>query len=110
MPRNKMDDLQQWYRDGLASRIQALQAAKQELLKGNPEVKESIRRIAHSLRGSGATYGFPQITAAGTELEEAADGAMRNKMDRLIDVLNQVASAKKGRAIGILIVDDDPDI
>ncbi len=90
-----MDDLQQWYRDRLSSRIEALQVAKKELLKGNPEVKESIRRIAHSLRGSGATYGFQQITDAGAELEEASDEVIQKKMERLIDVLSQVASKKK---------------
>ena len=105
-----MDDLQQWYRDRLSSRIEALKAAKKELLKGNPEVKESIKRIAHSLRGSGATYGFPQITAAGTELEEASDEVIQKKMEKLIDVLSQIASKKKGRDIGLLIIDDDPSI
>lgn len=33
---------------------------------------ETIRRLAHSLKGSGANYGFANLTDLGGELETAA--------------------------------------
>ena len=33
-----------------------------------------IRRIAHSLSGSGGVFGFPRISASAQQVEEKADG------------------------------------
>lgn len=38
---------------------------------------ETTRRIGHQLKGAGGGYGFPTISAAGAELEEAARSAGR---------------------------------
>ena len=32
-----------------------------------------VRRIAHGLSGTGAVFGFPEISASGQQLEEAVD-------------------------------------
>jgi HPt (histidine-containing phosphotransfer) domain-containing protein len=36
---------------------------------------DTARRIGHQLKGSGGGYGFPDLTAAGAELERALDRA-----------------------------------
>lgn len=38
---------------------------------------EVARRIGHQLKGAGGGYGYPTISAAGAELEEAARSAGR---------------------------------
>ena len=106
----QMDDLQKWYREGLDSRIEALVAAKKGLATGDQEVQESLRRIAHALRGSGATYGFPQITEAGAELEDAPDDQLAEKTENLIEILRSVTSGSNKKPVTILIVEDEVDI
>lgn len=33
---------------------------------------QEVRRLAHQLKGSGGSYGFPEITAAAAKVEDAA--------------------------------------
>jgi two-component system cell cycle response regulator len=105
-----MEDLKKWYRAGLVTRIEALKAARRELDSGS-EALDSVRRIAHTLRGSGATYGFPEITEAAAALEDAPDGEFPPKLERLLDTMREVCSVSEmeDRA-AILVIDDDPYI
>ena len=56
-----MDELKAIYRQALPAHIQALEGARSD---GPDAADHTARRIAHALRGSGGTYGFPEITAA----------------------------------------------
>jgi diguanylate cyclase (GGDEF)-like protein len=110
-----MDDLKAWYREGLAARIEALDAALTTLRSGAPEAHASIRRIAHSLRGSGGTYGFPEISAAAAAVEEARAADVASRLEGLLATLRTVRSTPDPEAtgtprIGVLVVDDDPDL
>jgi len=55
---------------------------------------EGIRRIGHSMKGSGGGYGFDEITAIGARIEEAAKGgddtAIRDLTDTLLEYLDGV--------------------
>lgn len=55
---------------------------------------DSIRRIGHSMKGSGGGYGFDEITSIGARIEEAAksgdDTAIRDLADSLMDYLDGV--------------------
>jgi HPt (histidine-containing phosphotransfer) domain-containing protein len=62
----KRDELQEFYRNHLRERLKELDAAL-----GKDDV-EGLRRLGHSMKGSGLTYGFPEITTAGGRLEEVA--------------------------------------
>jgi len=66
-----MDDLKQFFRSALSTRIEALETAATTMEADPAGALSTIRRLAHSLRGSGATYGYPQITEAATAVEEA---------------------------------------
>lgn len=103
-------ELKSWYRESLTSRIEALEAARRELSAGSSEVVASIRRIAHSLRGSGETYGFPEVSQAAAIVEDAEESAIAQKADRLIDICRTVASDAEGRVVTMLVVDDDPAV
>ena len=53
-----------------------------------------IQRIAHNLKGSGAGYGFPRITALGRAMEAAAKSAhrpeIRAALSELTDLLGRL--------------------
>ena len=105
-----MEELINYYRQGLTARIDALQAAQRGLNANSEEAVESIRRIAHSLRGSGATYGFPEITEAATCLEAATASELPERLETLLNVLRKTAKAEDSAKAAILIIEDDPDI
>jgi CheY-like chemotaxis protein len=102
------DDLRTLYRQALPARIAALEAAC-----GADDV-DAIRGIAHALRGSGATYGFPSVTAAAGAVESASAEELVTRTHDLIAVLRGVITDTEDRdavpAIRVLLVDDDPEI
>lgn len=101
------EDLRTLYRQALPARITALETAR-----GSGAV-DAIHGIAHALRGSGATYGFPQVTTAAGIVESAASDDLMARTDDLIAVLRSVmadADDDAVPAIRVLLVDDDPEI
>lgn len=106
-----MEELRSWYREQLAARIEALEAAAGALREGSAgEARGTIRRIAHALRGSGGTYGFPRITEAAAEIEEAGDHELSAYLERLLAILREVSSRGPANKVGLLVIDDDPEI
>lgn len=103
-----MDDLKRIYRRALAARIQALDAALAALTTEPGEARSSLRRLAHSLRGSGASYGFAEVTSAAAALEESDDAGLEDRARELLAVLHGIAEA--GAARTVLVVDDDPEM
>ena len=59
------------YRTSLPQRRAQLEAAWQQALDGAPEGRMALERNAHTLAGSGATFGFAALGAAARALEEA---------------------------------------
>lgn len=104
-----MDDLKSVYRKALPARIAALEAACDAIGRDRGA---ALRGIAHSLRGSGATYGFPEVTAAAAAVEDAPESALRSRADDLIGVLREVAGMPDVGipAPRVLLVDDDAEI
>ncbi len=90
--------------DGL---VKALETASQSFQSGDPGAENSVRRIAHMLRGSGATYGFPEITEAAQSVEESADSDLLVELQSLLGVL-RTASLDTQAKDQILVIDDDP--
>jgi diguanylate cyclase (GGDEF)-like protein len=105
-----MEDLKKWYRAGLATRMEALKAARREL-EFDRGAADSIRRLAHTLRGSGTTYGFPEITEAATAVEEGGEAEFPGALERLLETMRQIcAVSEMEEKAGILVIDDDPFI
>ena len=104
-----MKELKNWYRERVPIRIAALEAARQGVAKNTQESIQSVRRIAHSLRGSGATYGFPEITEAARELEKASDRELSRRMDNMLSTLRSVAAEPHSDKTEILIIEDDEE-
>lgn len=105
-----MRELRAWYRDRLPARIAALECARAGLGRQDPDALAAVRRIAHQLHGSGATYGFPEISEAAQAVEEAPAGTASGSLDRLLEILKRAADRALDEGSSILIVDDDVDL
>ncbi|MCP3961657.1 MAG: response regulator [bacterium] len=103
-----MDDLKAYYRGSLRNRIETLEAVKRTLDDNGGEARESIRRIAHSLEGTGVTYGFPEISEAARTLLRTPPATLAAATEALIETLRGVASSAPEDAATILLVEEDP--
>jgi HPt (histidine-containing phosphotransfer) domain-containing protein len=45
---------------------------------------ETIKRLGHQLKGSGATYGFPELSVLGSQLEAAGDDRQSSVIESLL--------------------------
>lgn len=107
----ELDELREWYTQHLVVRLDALLAAKEAFLAGNVTAADSIRRIAHTVKGSGSTYGFPEVTAAAAMVDHAPDDILLEKTEHLVEVLRSISKTqRKAEPPTILIVDDDESI
>jgi chemotaxis protein histidine kinase CheA len=87
-----MDDLKQFYRSALHTRIEALETAATTMEADPAGALATIRRLAHSLRGNGATYGYPQITDAAHAVEEAEPEQLQPALRELVRIMKAVAA------------------
>ena len=87
-----MDDLKQFYRSALQARIEALETAATTLDADPAGAASTIRRLAHSLRGSGTTYGYPAITEAAEALEEAEAEQIPLRVRELVRTMKAAAA------------------
>lgn len=104
-----MIELKAWYRDRLPARIAALEEVKDQLKERIPHSVVAIRRIAHSLRNSGSTYGFPEITLSAQLLEEAREEDLLGCTEGLIKMLHSVCAGPWTAKSRILVIEDDED-
>lgn len=107
-----LDGLKAWYLDSLKGYGDAIRSAAAALRDGNAEAAVSLRRIAHSLRGSGGSYGYPEISAAAAAVEDAGSDLARvdAAATALVAALDEVCSRAENPNSTILVVDDDPAI
>lgn len=105
-----MNTIEEYYREALAARLLALGTARQAILDQAPDATASLRRISHALRGSGGTYGYPEISAAARTVEEAPDSHLATMSEKLMDVIRGILATAAPRRVTLLIVEDDPDM
>ncbi len=60
------------------------------------ECWDDMRRIGHRMKGTGATYGFPDISRLGDAIEVAAQSADAGVLCRLFDQLDILLAAIEG--------------
>ncbi len=105
-----MEEFQKVYIQKMGSRIEALLAAQQRLNANFEESATSIRRLAHTLRGSGATYGFPEISKLAAAAEDAGDVELPKTLAQLIEHLQSLYDDHRPDRERILVVDDSEEI
>ncbi|MCF7923400.1 MAG: response regulator [Candidatus Marinimicrobia bacterium] len=105
-----MEEFQKVYLQKMGSRIEAFLAAEKGLSHNFDESAISIRRLAHSLRGSGATYGFPKISELAAATEDAPDELLPEALDQLVGHLRSLYEENRSERERILVVDDSDEI
>ncbi|NQT63288.1 MAG: response regulator [Candidatus Marinimicrobia bacterium] len=103
-------EFQKIYLQKLGPSIEALLAAGKGLSRNFEESAISIRRLVHSLRGSGGTYGFPEISELSAATEDAPDDELAETLDRLIEHLQGLYGENRPEREHILVVDDSDEI
>lgn len=103
-----MDHSRVWYREGLASRIEALEAALGALRLGRAGAGESARRIAVTMSTLRA-HDEHGVTAAARAVCAASEEALPALADQLLDTLRAVRPPPARGPAVLLIVEDDPD-
>lgn len=87
----------------LAARVDALVVAGRALQENVPEARETIRKIARSIRSCSGLPGLHELLEPCRWLEETPNDAPRT-----LEIIREVASQPSVPKIPILIVDDDP--
>ena len=100
--------LASWYLASLSAHADGLEEAMTRLQSSGDEAP--LRRLAHRLRGSGGSYGFPEITEAATAVEDAVEGGVRTPTEELVELLRSLGPDSADGSTSILIVDDDPAV
>lgn len=105
-----MEDYQKDYLNKLGPRIGALEAALESLDSQDEDTAASAQRIAHTLRGSGKTYGFPGISEFAAAVEESALDQLKPRLIELIDHLRSLTTQGDRVSEKILVVDDSDEM
>lgn len=99
-------DLQLWYRDALGATIAELRSMRHVWDTDPAAVDPELRRMAHALKGSGGSFGFPEISTGAAAAESAKLGELGGAIDALLGVLDTVIASPQPKQV--LVVDDDP--
>lgn len=96
------------YIEGLPSKWRVVKEALALLRAGDPDADDSLRRIAHQVRGSAATFGFVALDKAASHVEHALDReALSQAADRFISALRAIYDGESTPTIRVLLIDDD---
>lgn len=101
-----MEDLQQFYRSAVGDQVAALERAIILFESGVANAEETIRQLAHTLKGSGSSYGFPEVSHAANLVERATVDQLAVSGWQLVDILNSITAGAESNTI--LVVEDDP--
>lgn len=85
------------YINALQKRIERIDSLLVKLAEGNVKADENIRLLGHSLHGSGGSFGFPEISAAGKAVEDAGHDDIHAKATHLKAVLEDVVAANAAK-------------
>ena len=102
-----MQDLTEVYKAGVEPLIRELRSVLPGVHHGDSEAIAAARRCSHQLKGSGTSYGHPEITSLAAATLAATDASLAPALETLISALAGILS-EDPRLQRILIVDDDP--
>jgi len=80
----------------MRGRIAELRALRGLVQAGDPAALDGARAVGQALRGSGATFGFPELSAVAGRLESSADRDVLRRVEGLITELHSVAGGGDG--------------
>lgn len=83
--------LKEWYREAMRVRVGELEALLEALWTGSVERLDEARTLGRSLKGSGGSFGFPEISRAAERLENASDAETLRCTEGLVALLRKAA-------------------
>lgn len=104
------EELKYLYLRGIVANLEVLEMAKNDYSQDNSESVKTIMRMAHQLRGSGGTYGFPEITKAAGKLEDSSTELLIANTDKLIELLKKLTAQATYKKEKLLLIEDDENI
>ena len=102
-----MRDLRSTYRESLRGHVEALRHVIGAFERDVDEAVAEARRIAHVLEGTGAGYGFPELSDRASAVLSADIAGVRDAVVALEKAAFDVASGHE-REPTVLLVEDDP--
>jgi DNA-binding response OmpR family regulator len=101
-----LNELIQMYREAIRDETVALDELVARI-PTDPAAAEGIKDIAHRLKGSGSSYGFPEITARAMNVLATPDAGIVGVTGELLEVLRLVAQGGSLEKRRVLVVEDD---
>lgn len=95
------EGLKRWYREAMHRRLTELRALRRGLRAGEADARDAARAVAQALRGSGATYGYPELSTAAGLVESASNPALARHVEGLIEHLRGIAGGEAGGSAGV---------
>jgi diguanylate cyclase (GGDEF)-like protein len=96
------------YIEGLPAKWRVVKEALTLLRAGDLDADDSLRRIAHQVRGSAASFGFVALDKAASQVEHARDReALTQAAERFIAALRAIYDNEDKSTIRVLLIDDD---
>lgn len=107
-----LEELKEQYRLSLPEKVKTIRTLLKDLRAGDAEAQASLRLLAHSLHGSGTTFGYPQISEAARAVEHASPDTILQQLASLVRVLLEASreTANTPAHTQVLIIEDDVDI
>jgi len=72
-------------------RIAELTVLRRRIEEGDPEACDRAREVAQALRGSGATFGFPELSQVAGLVEHSNNDDVLRRVEGLVGELHQIA-------------------
>jgi len=82
--------LGRWYLDAMGRRIEELRALRDQIVGGESSAYDRARGVAQALRGSGGTFGYPELSAVAQLVETAPDAETLRRVEGLIEYLERI--------------------
>jgi DNA-binding response OmpR family regulator len=98
-----MDPLDDFFRQAVKGLVDQLDAALSTWHMEGDDAE--LRRLCHSIKGSGGSFGFPIVSVLASAAEQASSSELEESVSVLKSELGTIASATSRKHI--LVVDDD---
>ncbi len=82
------DALRAWYRQAMGRRIEELRSLRRGLSAADAQACDQARAVAQALRGSGATFGFPELSHASALVETSGNADLPRRVEGLVERLH----------------------
>lgn len=96
--RRDRQELQSWYREAMLRRIDELVDLRPSVESGLASALDELRKVGQALRGSGATFGFPRLSAAAEVVETTSDADALRRLEGLLVELHALTGELPGEA------------